>query len=120
MVLDFRSDLFRHAQRLSPAYHERAQVGGLMFAFTQQADAVGHITVMIPPLVQSFATLIGMFLITYRIDSDLALIALVVVPFIYYSTGYYTNKIGPSLLHVRDLEHRQFSFTQEILSMFRV
>jgi ATP-binding cassette, subfamily B, bacterial len=120
MVLDFRSDLFANAQRLSPAYHERAQVGGLMFAFTQQAHALGNITVMIPPLVQSFATLIGMFVITYRIDSQLALLALAVVPFIYYSTGYYTNRIGPRLLHVRDLEHRQFSFIQEVLSMFRV
>ena len=35
------------------------------------------------PLVESVAMLIGMFAISYRLDPELALLSLVVVPFIY-------------------------------------
>jgi len=120
LALDFRSDLFQHLQRLSPAFHDSAQVGGLMFTFTQQADSIGRITLALPPLVQSLATLVGMFFIAYRIDPELALLSMTVVPFIYYLTGVYTQKIAPRLLMVRDLEHQQFSMAQEAFSMLRV
>src|SRR6266516_2640173 len=30
MVLDFRSDLFQHAQRLSLAFHDKSRAGGLI------------------------------------------------------------------------------------------
>jgi ATP-binding cassette subfamily B protein len=32
MVLNFRSDLFQHAQKLSMAFHDRRRSGGLIFA----------------------------------------------------------------------------------------
>jgi ATP-binding cassette subfamily B protein/subfamily B ATP-binding cassette protein MsbA len=120
LALDFRSDLFEHLQRLSPAFHDSAQVGGLMFTFTKQADSIGRITLALPPLVQSLATLVGMFVIAYRIDPELALLSMTVVPFIYYLTGQYTLRIAPRLVAVRDLEHQQFSLAQEAFSMLRV
>jgi len=120
LALDFRSDLFQHLQRLSPAFHDSAQVGGLMFTFTQQADSIGRIALALPPLAQSVATLVGMFFIAYRIDPELALLSMTVVPFIYYLTGVYTQKIAPRLVEVRDLEHQQFSMAQEAFSMLRV
>jgi ATP-binding cassette subfamily B protein/subfamily B ATP-binding cassette protein MsbA len=120
LALDFRSDLFQHLQRLSPGFHDSAQVGGLMFTFTQQADSIGRIALALPPLVQSLAMLVGMFFIAYRIDPELALLSMTVVPFIYYLTGVYTQKIAPRLVMVRDLEHQQFSMAQEAFSMLRV
>lgn len=36
MVLDLRSDLFQHAQRLSLAFHDRRRSGGLIFAINNQ------------------------------------------------------------------------------------
>ena len=41
MVLDLRSDMFRHAQRLSLAFHDRTRTGQLMFAINNQASAIG-------------------------------------------------------------------------------
>ena len=41
MVLDLRSDMFRHAQRLSLAFHDRTRTGQLMFEINNQASAVG-------------------------------------------------------------------------------
>ena len=37
-------------------------------------------------------------------DYQLALLSMTVVPFIYYSTGYYMKKIQPRLYHVKGLE----------------
>src|SRR3954469_15866288 len=39
MVLDFRSDLFQHAQRLSLAFHDRKRSGMLIYAVNFQGDA---------------------------------------------------------------------------------
>ena len=73
MILDLRSDMFQQAHRLSLAYHDRRAMGGLMYQINDQASAVGAITVSIPPLGQALLTLIGMFVITYTLDHELAL-----------------------------------------------
>jgi ATP-binding cassette subfamily B protein len=120
LALDFRSDLFRHAQRLSLAFHDRAQTGGLMYQINNQADSIGAITVSIPPLAQSLLTLVGMFVVAYMIDPTLALLSMVVVPFVYYSIGYYARRIEPRLLHVRRLEGETMTIVHEAMSMLRV
>ena len=120
MVLDFRSDLFEHAQRLSLAYHERRRTGDLMARINYAAAAMGSITVMIPPLVQSVIMLVGMFWIAYRIDATLALLSLTVVPFIYYSIGFYTAHIRGRVQAVQVMEGESLSLVHEAMAMLRV
>jgi ATP-binding cassette subfamily B protein len=120
MVLDLRSDMFQHANRLSFAFHDRARTGQLMFQMNTQAAAVGGITVAIPPLLQSFLTVVGMFLILLRIQPVLALLALTVVPPIYLSAHYYTSRIQPRVLDVRRLEGGSLTIVHEAMSMIRV
>src|SRR5205085_2027741 len=74
----------------------------------------------IPPLAQALVTLVGMFLVAWKIDAELALVSLGVVPFIYYSVGYYTKRIEPHLTRVRDLEGQTLSIVLEAMSMQRV
>jgi ABC-type multidrug transport system fused ATPase/permease subunit len=120
MVLDLRSDMFKHAQRLSQSYHDKARTGVLMYRINNQASSVGTIAVAMPPLAQSVAMLVGMFFITLRINSELALIALTVVPFIYYSTGYYATRIEPRLYAVRNMEGTSLAIVHEAMAMLRV
>jgi ATP-binding cassette subfamily B protein len=120
MVLDFRSDLFQHAQRLSMAFHDRSRTGNLLLRINYMSQAVGNVPLMFPPLGQSLITLIGMFLIASRIDAQLAWISLTVVPFIYYSIGYYSTRIQPRLLQVRQMEGDSLSIIHEAMSMIRV
>jgi ABC-type multidrug transport system fused ATPase/permease subunit len=120
MVLDLRSDMFRHAHRLSLAWHDRKKTGVLMYQINNQAAAVGSITVSIPPLLQSVLTLVGMFFVVYKIEPTLALIALSVVPCIYYSAGYYARRIQPRVLHVRNLEGTSLAIVHEAMAMLRV
>jgi ATP-binding cassette subfamily B protein len=119
MGLDVRSDVFRHVQRLSQAYHDNTRKGQFMYVLTQ-ADAVGNVTVSVGPILQSLAMLVGMFLIAFKIDPQLALLSLAVVPFIYYSTGYYTKRIEPRLYYVRGLEGQALTIVYEAMAMLRV
>jgi len=120
MVLDLRSDLFAHSQQLSLAFHDKKRTGHLMFQINNQAAAVGSLTTSIPPLIQSLLTLVGMFFVVLLIEPTLALLALSVVPFIYYSAGYYVRKIQPRVIEVRGLEGQSLAIVHEAMSMLRV
>ena len=120
MVLELRSDLFRHSQGLSMAFHDKKRTGTLMYQINNQASALGGLTVAVPPVLQSVLTLIGMFVVTVLIQPTLALLALVVVPFIYYSAGYYTRRIEPQLMEVRRLEGESLTIVHEAMAMLRV
>jgi ATP-binding cassette, subfamily B, bacterial len=120
MTLDFQSDLLAHAQKLSLGYHSRTSTGSLMFRLNSAASSVGEITVALTPLLESVLTLGGMFFIAYLLDRELALISLTVVPFIYYSAGFYAGKIRPRLTFAQGLEMNTMSLIHEAMSMIRV
>jgi ABC-type multidrug transport system fused ATPase/permease subunit len=120
MVLDLRSDLFRHVHRLSPSFYEGSQTGTLMYQINGLAAAVGAVIVAIPPILQSVVTLGGMFYVAYRIDPTLALLSLTVVPVIYASLGYYARRVEPRLVNARRLEGQSLSIVHEAISMLKV
>jgi ATP-binding cassette, subfamily B, bacterial len=118
--LDFRSHLFLHAQRMSLAFHDRRRSGMLIYMINSQGDAPAGLVMTIPTLAESALTLIGMFWISARLDWELALVSLSVVPFLYYSVGYYATHIQDKLQHVRSLEGEGLAIIHESLSMMRV
>ena len=120
MVLDFRSDLFQHAQRLSLAFHDHRRTGQLIFAINGQADAVARLVMIVPPLAQSVITLVGMVWIIVKIDLPLAFLALTVVPFLYYSIHYYVTHIEKRLREVKGMEGETLQIIHEAISMLRV
>src|SRR5687767_4352096 len=61
MVIDFRSDMMQHAQRLSLAFHDQRRTGKIIFAINNMGSGIARMVMIIPPLVESFLTLIGMF-----------------------------------------------------------
>jgi ATP-binding cassette subfamily B protein len=120
VILDFRSDMFKHAQRLSLSYHDDNMSGVTLYRINNQAGAIGPILTTLPELMQSLLTIVGMAWIALRIDMPLGLLALAVVPVIAYSTRYYGEKIDPVQLRVRAMEGHNLSIVHEVLSMIRV
>lgn len=120
ITLDFRSQLFLHAQRMSLAFHDRRRSGMLIYMINSQGDAPAGLIMTIPLLAESALTLVGMFWISYKLDWELALLSLAVVPFLYYSVGYYATHIQDRLQRVRALEGESLSVIHESLSMMRV
>ena len=120
MVLDLRSDLFDHVQRLSFTFHDRRQTGALMSQINLQAAAVGNIVMVIPPLLEAGLTLLGMFVISLLIDWQIALISMTVLPFLFWAFTLYGRRIVPRLQRVQQLEWRSLSIVNEAMAMLRV
>jgi len=120
MILDFRSDLFRHAQRLSVAYHDQKRSGMIIYIINSMGDAAIGLIMKIPYLLRSVATLVGMFWVSMRLDPKLALLSLTVVPFLYYSVGYYSTHIQKRLREVKGQEGESLAIIHEAISMIRV
>jgi ATP-binding cassette, subfamily B, bacterial len=120
MILDFRSDLFEHVQQLSMSFHDQRRTGELMARINYEASALGNIAMIFPPLAQSLLMLIGMFVIAFLIDTVLALVALAILPIIYWSLGLYSKHIIPRLREVQGLEWQSLSIVNEAMSMLRV
>ena len=120
MTLDFRKELFGHTQRLSLAFHDRRKSGMNLYRINYFDDAPPTFLLTVMPLAQSLATLVGMFWISLLIHRNLALLSLVVVPFLYYSVGYYSTRIKDRILLVRHQEGETMSIIYEALAMMRV
>jgi len=120
MTLDFRSDLFQQAQRLSMAYHDQRRSGTIIYVINSMGNAPPALVMSVLPLAQNVLTLIGMFWISYRFNPRLALLSLLVVPFLYYSVGYYSTHIRQRLVTVKGMEGETLSIIHEAVSMLRV
>jgi ATP-binding cassette, subfamily B, bacterial len=120
MVMDLRSDLFAHVQRLSFTFHDQRQTGALMSQINLQAASVGNIVMVVPPIAEATLTLVGMLVIATLIDWQLALLSLLIVPFLYWSFGTYGSRIVPRLQKVQELEWRSLSIVHEAMAMLRV
>src|SRR5215208_2581450 len=120
MVLDLRSDMFAHAQGLSLTFHDARLTGQLMNQINNQASAMGAIVVAFAPILQALMTLIGMLVVITLISWKIALVALIAVPFIWYSLGLYGTRIVPRLQRVQAMEWRSLSIVHEAMSMLGV
>ena len=120
IILDFRSDLFHHAERLSVAYRDQVNTGRLIYAINFESIAAGRLVMALQPLAQGALTVIGMVWITFRIDHLLALLAVIVVPVLYYAIGYYATHMQPRLLQVKGLEADALSIIHDAMSMVPV
>lgn len=121
MVLRLRSDLFNHLQRLSLPFHDSRPVGDSIYRVT--ADTYSIQTLLLGslfPLLTSSLTLVGMFAILWRLDWPLALLALLVAPFLYSSVRYYAARLAPRSEEVKYLESGVVSLVQRVLSAIRL
>jgi len=120
VALDLRSDLFDHCQNLSQAYHDERGTGMFMYQINHEAHNAGVIAVGIPRLLQNVLTVVGMFVVTYRLAPPLALLSVAVIPAIYYSTIYYSRRIVPSVQRVRALEGLSLQIVNDVFSLLRI
>ena len=120
MTLDFRSDLFQQAQRLSMSYHDQRRSGMIIYIINSMAGSATSVLMTLLPLVQNGLMLAGMFWISFRLNPRLALLSLSVVPFLYYSVGYYSTHIRQRLVAVKGMEGESLSIIHEAMSMLRV
>ena len=121
MVLDLRSDLFQHAQRLSLAFHDSKRTGKLMYQINNQASAVGADHGRDPAAAAERADARRHVRRRRSDRPELALLSLTVVPFIYYSAGYYARRIEPRVVRrAQRSRATSLSIVHEAMAMLRV
>ncbi|HEX8964446.1 MAG TPA: ABC transporter transmembrane domain-containing protein, partial [Rhodocyclaceae bacterium] len=121
LVLDFRSRLFFHVQRLSFAYHDRAGAADLTYRIQHDAPAIRDLALNgMLPLLSSMLTLGGMLYVTACIDRSIALVALLTCPALFLATRKYSRRMRTEWSEVKDRDSLAMSVIQEVLGALRV
>lgn len=121
MVNDLRRDLYNHLQRLSLAFHNRRQVGDLMYRVTADTYAIQSLTMNgVFPIVTALVLLVGMFIIMVRLDWLLTLLALSVCPVLLASISMISKKITRAATFAREQESEVYSVVQRGMSAIRI
>jgi ATP-binding cassette subfamily B protein len=121
LVLAFRTQLFRHVQRLSLSYHDTKGTTDSAYRIQHDAPAIQWIMIQgIIPFITAGCTLIGMIYVTSQIDWQLALVALGVSPVLFIASWASGPRLRSQWRRVRGLESSALSVVQEVLAAVRV
>ena len=121
MLLDFRSRLFRHLQRLPLGYHDSRGSADASFRLQQDAAALKSITIDgVLFLLSDVTKFVALACVTMLIDWRLGLLALSVAPLLCLYALIYQKRVGGRYKEVKELESAAFQVAQEVLSLLRV
>ena len=118
---DLRRTIYTHVQRLSLAYHDQQPTGDLISRVTVDIDAIQSFIVsgLLSILVDTL-TLIGMIVVMLCVNWQFTLIALAVVPPLFFIVNTYTRRVKKASREVRKKEGRMVSVVSEVVSSIRV
>jgi ATP-binding cassette subfamily B protein len=121
LVLEFRTVLFQHLQRLSLSYHDTRGSSDSNYRIQYDAPCIQYVLVTGGlPLFTSVVTLFGMLTVTLLMDLQLALIALAVCPVLFCLTRVYGARLRRQWHELKIQESSAMSVIQEALSAIRV
>ncbi len=121
ITLDVRARLFRQMQRLSIVYHDTKGAADSAYRTLNDAPALRSfgIEAMIP-LVSSLLTLGAMIVVILFVDWELALIALLVSPFMFLLTLIFRPRLKKGWWKYKTSESAALAVAQESLGASRV
>jgi ATP-binding cassette subfamily B protein len=118
---DVRNDIYNHLQRLSFAYHDKAQTGQIMSRATQDVEAVRMFISIGVLRIMYLLILIGAAMVMMALASwQLALISAFFVVIVAGRSIYIALKLRPIWMEVQNLQGRLGTVLQENLSGMRV
>lgn len=118
---DLRRTIYTHVQRLSLAYHDQQPTGDLISRVTVDIDSIQSFIVsgLLSILVDTI-TLIGMIIVMFWVNWQFTLIALAVVPPLFFIVNTYTRRVKKASREVRKKEGKMISVVSEVVSSIRV
>ena len=121
LVLQFRSRLLSHAQRLSLSHHDSQGVADSVYRIYYDASSVQYVILDgLIPFVTAICTFAGMIYVTAVIDLQLALLALSISPVLMLIARSRRKRLRPISRDVKKLESAAWSVIQEVLGALRV
>jgi ATP-binding cassette subfamily B multidrug efflux pump len=117
VMFDLRRQIFRHLQRMSPAFYDRNPVGRLVTRLTSDVDALNEMfTSGVLAIFEDIFTLGFIVGIMLWKSWPLALLTLAVIPAILFVTGIFRRSVRESYRRQRAATAKINSFTQEYVS----
>jgi ATP-binding cassette subfamily B protein len=121
LTLSFRSTLFHHVQRLAFTFHDSHGTADTIYRIQYDAPSIQWLTIYgAIPLVTAGLTLVSMIYVTARLDWQLALVALAVLPFLAVFPRIYNRRMRGRYIDVKELESATLGIVQEVLAAIRV
>ncbi len=121
VAYDVRNDIYNHLQRLSFAYHDKAQTGQIMSRATQDVEAVRmFISIGILRILYLLILITAAMVLITLVSWELALIAGVFVVIVAARSIYVALKLRPIWMQVQNMQGRLGTVLQENLSGMRV
>ncbi len=121
LVFGFRVKLFEQAQRLSVVYHDAKGAADAVFRIQWDAPHIRYLALEAAiPLCTAAVTLVGMIVVTFRINWSLALIALTISPVILIVSQAYRVRLRNLAHRLTSIESAAASVVQEVLGALRV
>jgi ATP-binding cassette, subfamily B, bacterial len=121
LLLGTRSQLFRHAQDLSLGFHDKRGSSDSGYRIQYDAESVQNVAVVgLIPFVTAALTVGGMIYVTARIDWQLALVSLAIVPILFFTFRLYRARLRGQWHDAKRLESSALSVVYESLESLRV
>ena len=121
IVYDLRRSLLSHLQALSLRHHVAARTADGVYRLETDAYCVNDLVIGgVFPLAMAAIKLLVMFVILVRLDLTLALLSLVVVPFLWMALRFYARRMVDRAERVKALESSLVERMYEILSSIKV
>ncbi len=117
IMFDLRSQIFRHIQRMHPAFFDRNPVGKLVTRVTSDVDALNEMfTSGVLAIFEDVFVLAFIVIIMLQMSWPLALLTLAVLPAILYATSLFRDSVRESYRRIRSAIARINSTMQEHVS----
>jgi ATP-binding cassette subfamily B protein len=117
VMLDLRSQIFRHLQRMHIGFYDKNPVGRLVTRVTTDVDALNEMfTAGVVSIFEDVFVLVGIITIMAWMNWKLALITFAVLPLIFWATMIFRVKVRDSYRRIRVAIARINSYLQEAVS----
>lgn len=115
-----RERLFNHIMSLHVGYHDRAQTGQLMSRSSSDLNQIQSFVVMIPITLSNLAMILGVTVILFVSDWQLALVALAPLPFVNVAARRFSRSIHSAVLQVQIEQAELATVVEETVGGIRV
>jgi ATP-binding cassette subfamily B protein len=117
VMFDLRSEIFRHLQRMHIGFYDKNPVGRLVTRVTTDVDALNDMfTSGVVSIFEDIFVLAGILAIMLSVNWKLALITFSVLPFIFYATKIFRDRVRDSYRRIRVAIARINAHLQEHVS----
>ena len=118
---DLRTHVYTQVQRLSLSYHDHQATGDLISRVTNDIDSIQAFIVSgLLGIIVNVVTLIGMIGVMFYLNWQFTLIALAIVPLLFFIVYSYTRRVKKASREVRKKEGHLISVVEEVVSSIRV